>query len=98
MLRKLICALVLLLPLPGALNAQSAAPDIPDASAGADIAAATTEPRLLSPWVSYLPTSATVPSPRTFLHRIPGTPGELDRPRLRVGSPCRRREPGCRRP
>jgi len=77
MLWKLICAAVVLLPLPGALMAQSAAPDTPDAAAGAEIAAATTEPRFLSPWVSYLPASATVPSPRTFLHRIPGAPGEL---------------------
>jgi hypothetical protein len=77
MLRKLICAGVVLLQLPGALMAQSAAPDTPDAAAGAEIAAATTDPRFLSPWVSYLPASATVPSPRTFLHRIPGAPGEL---------------------
>ena len=77
MLRKFNCALWLLLALPAALKAQSAAPDTPDAAAGAEIAAATTEPQFLSPWVSYLPASATVPSPRTFLHRIPGAPGEL---------------------
>jgi hypothetical protein len=64
MLWKFNCALVLLLALPGLLKAQSAAPDTPDAAAGAEIAAATTEPRFLSPWVSYLPASATVPSPR----------------------------------
>ena len=77
MLWTFIRALFLSLPLTGALMAQSAAPDTPDAAAGAEIAAATTEPRFLSPWVSYLPASATVPSPRTFLHRIPGAPGEL---------------------
>ncbi len=77
MLWKFICALMLLMQLPDALMAQSAAPDTPDAAAGAEIAAATTEPRFLSPWVSYLPASAAVPSPRTFLHRIPGAPGEL---------------------
>ncbi len=54
-----------------------AAPDAEDADAGREIAAATTEPRFSSPWVSYLPASATVPSPRSFLHRIPGAPGEL---------------------
>jgi Zinc carboxypeptidase len=41
------------------------------------IAAATTDPRFLSPWVSYLPESATVPSPRDFFGRIMGAPGEL---------------------
>lgn len=41
------------------------------------IAAATTESRFSSPWVSYLPASASVPSPRAFLHRIAGAPGEL---------------------
>jgi hypothetical protein len=42
-----------------------------------EIAHATTEARFLSPWVAYLPASATVISPRSFLHRIPGAPGEL---------------------
>lgn len=41
------------------------------------IARATTEPRFLSPWVSYVPASKTVPSPTSFLHRIAGAPGEL---------------------
>src|ERR1700722_3950148 len=54
-----------------------AAPDMEDAGAPAEIAAAPPEPRFSSPWVSYLPASATVPSPRAFLHRIPGAPGEL---------------------
>jgi hypothetical protein len=39
--------------------------------------AATTDPRYLSPWVSYLPDSATVPSPLKYLGRIAGAPGEL---------------------
>jgi Zinc carboxypeptidase len=55
----------------------AAAPDSPDEAATQEIAAATTEPRFSSPWVSYLPASASVPSPRAFLHRIPGAPGEL---------------------
>jgi hypothetical protein len=75
-----ICALILTVAAlsPADARAQSAAgPDTPDAAATQEIAAATTEPRFLSPWVSYLPESATVPSPRAFLHRIPGAPGEL---------------------
>src|SRR6185312_2158363 len=53
------------------------APDSPEAGSTEEIASATTEPRFLSPWVAYVPASATVPSPRTFLHRIAGAPGEL---------------------
>jgi len=60
-----------------ALAEAAAAPDTPDEAAGAEIAQATTEPRFSSPWVSYLPASPTVPSPRVFLHRIAGAPGEL---------------------
>src|SRR5579883_2365432 len=52
-------------------------PDPIDTQATAEIQAATTEPRFGSPWVSYLPASTSVPSPRAFLHRIPGAPGEL---------------------
>jgi hypothetical protein len=51
--------------------------DVPEPGSAEEIARATTEPRFASPWVSYLPASATVPSPRAFLHRIPGAPGEL---------------------
>jgi hypothetical protein len=60
-----------------AARAQPASPDVPDEAATREIAAATTEPRFLSPWVASLPESSTVPSPRAFLHRIPGAPGEL---------------------
>ena len=59
------------------LPAQAPAPDTPEPNSVQEIAAATTEPRFLSPWVSYIPASATVVSPRTFWHRIPGAPGEL---------------------
>ena len=59
------------------LPAQSPAPDTPEPNSVQEIAAATTEPRFLSPWVSYIPASATVVSPRAFWHRIPGAPGEL---------------------
>lgn len=51
--------------------------DVPEPGSTEEIARATTEPRFASPWVSSLPASATVPSPRAFLHRIPGAPGEL---------------------
>lgn len=58
--------------------AQSAvAPDSAEPGSAEDIAKATTEPRFLSPWVAYLPASSMVPSPRAFLGRIPGAPGEL---------------------
>jgi hypothetical protein len=53
------------------------APDVAEPGSTEEIARATTEPRFLSPWVAYLPASATVPSPRAFLHRIMGAPGEL---------------------
>jgi hypothetical protein len=52
-------------------------PDSAEPGSVEEIARATTESRFLSPWVAYLPASATVVSPRTFLHRIPGAPGEL---------------------
>jgi hypothetical protein len=52
-------------------------PDVAEPGSAEEIARATTEPRFLSPWVSYLPQSASVPSPRAFLHRIPGAAGEL---------------------
>src|SRR5271163_4334400 len=41
------------------------------------IAAATTDPHYVSPWVCYIPQSATVKSPEKFLGRIMGAPGEL---------------------
>src|SRR5262249_60494048 len=63
--------------LPHIALAQSFAPDTPEAGSVEEIARATTEPRFLSPWVAYLPASATTVSPRAFLHRIPGAPGEL---------------------
>ncbi len=62
---------------PGLAPAQSVAPDTPEAGSIEAIARATTEPRFLSPWVAYLPASSSVVSPRAFLHRIPGAPGEL---------------------
>jgi hypothetical protein len=55
----------------------SPAPDTPEPGSIDEISKATTEARFLSPWVSYLPASPTVPSPRAFFKRIPGAPGEL---------------------
>ena len=52
-------------------------PDTPEAGSVEEIARATTESRFQSPWAAYLPASATVVSPRAYLHRIPGAPGEL---------------------
>ena len=43
------------------------------------VAAATTEPRFLSPWVADLPDHPTVPSPKDHLGHIAGAPGELSR-------------------
>ncbi|HKR36888.1 MAG TPA: M14 family zinc carboxypeptidase [Steroidobacteraceae bacterium] len=57
--------------------AQVGAPDTPEPGSIDEIAKATTAPQFLSPWVSYLPASSSVPSPRAFLKRIPGAPGEL---------------------
>src|SRR6516165_3697461 len=69
--------LALILCLPRLLCAQSFAPDTAEAGSVEEIAKATTETRFLSPWVAYLPASNGAVSPRSFLHRIPGAPGEL---------------------
>ncbi|MGE5726597.1 MAG: M14 family zinc carboxypeptidase, partial [Acidobacteriota bacterium] len=75
---RLFALFLILNILSGAVAAQNAAaPDIPEPGSVEAIAAATTEKEFLSPWVSYLPQSSTVPSPMTFLGRIPGAPGEL---------------------
>lgn len=52
-------------------------PDVPEPGSIEAIATATGDARFLSPWVSYLPESSTVTSPRTFLGRIPGAAGEF---------------------
>jgi Zinc carboxypeptidase len=68
--------LLLLVSLP--LLPQSAnLPDTPEPGSTEDIAKATTEAQFLSPWVSYVPASSSVPSPRAFFGRIMGAPGEL---------------------
>src|SRR2546423_8913016 len=77
MLDKPLLLLTLLTLAPRVLWAQSSAPDTPESGSVEEIARATTEERFLSPWVAYLPASATVVSPRAYLHRIPGAAGEL---------------------
>jgi hypothetical protein len=67
-------AVSLLLAAP-AVHAQS--PDTPEPGSSEAIAAATTEARFLTPWVSYVPQSDTVPSPSRFLGHVAGAPGEL---------------------
>jgi hypothetical protein len=52
-------------------------PDIPEPGSVEAIASATTDSRYVSPWISYIPQSGTVPSPEKFLGRIMGAPGEL---------------------
>jgi hypothetical protein len=53
------------------------APDVPEPGSVEAIAAATTDPHYVSPWVSYIPQSKAVPSPEKFFGRIMGAPGEL---------------------
>jgi hypothetical protein len=77
MQNKWLAPLILMALASGSLPAQSVAPDTAEAGSVEEIARATTEARFLSPWVAYLPASATVVSPRSFLQRIPGAPGEL---------------------
>ncbi|MGC1645919.1 MAG: M14 family zinc carboxypeptidase [Candidatus Sulfotelmatobacter sp.] len=60
-----------------AVNASAQNPDVPEPGSVEAIAAATTDPHFVSPWVSYVPLSGTVPSPEKFLGRIMGAPGEL---------------------
>ena len=63
----------------GAAPAAAQAVDRPEPGAREAIAAATTQPRFLSPWVSDVPDHPTVPSPTDHLGHIAGAPGELTR-------------------
>jgi hypothetical protein len=58
-------------------NAIAQSPDIPEPGSVEAIAGATTDPHYISPWVSFIPQSKSVPSPEKFLGRIMGAPGEL---------------------
>jgi Zinc carboxypeptidase len=59
------------------INTVAQSPDIAEPGSVEAIAAATTDPHYVSPWVSYVPQSAAVPSPEKFFGRIMGAPGEL---------------------
>ena len=52
-------------------------PDTPEPGSSEAIAAATTEARFMTPWVSYVPDKPGVPSPTKHLGHIVGAPGEL---------------------
>jgi hypothetical protein len=54
-------------------------PDTAEPGSVEAIAEATTDPKFLNPWVSYVPESSDVPSPTDFLGHIAGAPGELSR-------------------
>jgi hypothetical protein len=53
------------------------APDKPEPGSVEAIAAATTEARFVTPWVSYVPDVPGIPSPTKHLGHIVGAPGEL---------------------
>jgi hypothetical protein len=72
-----LCTLATLAPLSAPGADTSIAPDTAEPGSVEEIAKATTDPHYLSPWVAYLPASDSAVSPRKFLHRIPGAPGEL---------------------
>ena len=72
-------AMLCLLALPFAATGQSAV-DAVEAGSIEAIAAATTDPSFVSPWVAYVPETTGVPSPTEYLGRIVGAPGELTRP------------------
>ncbi len=57
--------------------ASAQSPDVAEPGASEAIAAATTDSHYISPSVSYIPQSNTVPSPEKFFGRIMGAPGEL---------------------
>jgi hypothetical protein len=54
-------------------------PELAEPGSEEAIEAATTEPRFLSPWVSYVPDHPSIPSPTDHLGHIAGVPGELSR-------------------
>ena len=77
LIRSLLVGCFLLLSSAQLLPQTANLPDAPEAGSTEDISKATTAPQFLSPWVSYVPASANVPSPRAFFGRIMGAPGEL---------------------
>lgn len=75
---RVACVALALLPA-SATRAADPAPDVAEPGSIEAIAKFTTEPRFLSPWVSYVPASATVPSPTKYLGHVAGAAGELSR-------------------
>ncbi len=76
-IRSLVCLLFSLVCCAALLAQSSIAPDVPEPGSAEEISKSTTSSQFLSPWVSYLPASSSVPSPRSFYGRIMGAPGEL---------------------
>jgi len=76
-IRSFVCLFFSLVCCAALLAQSSIAPDVPEPGSAEEISKATTSSQFLSPWVSYLPASSTVPSPRAFYGRIMGAPGEL---------------------
>lgn len=75
---RVILAVCLAFPAGGLAAERSAfSPDTPETGSVETIARFTTDPRFVSPWVAYLPESATVPSPADYLGYLPGAPGKL---------------------
>ncbi len=80
---RLVTALVFVLALPAPLGAEAVsagnpwAPDVAEPGSVEAIAAHTTDPRYVNPWVAYVPESATVPSPGDYLGHVAGAAGEL---------------------
>ena len=68
---------LLLIPL---LAAADDAPDLPEPGSVEAIAAFTTDPRFVSPWVASVPEGHAVPSPTDYLGRIAGATGEMTGP------------------
>ena len=77
-MNRVLISFLLIVVSASALVAQaSKSSDAPEPGSIEEISKATTAPNFLSSWVSYLPDSASVPSPRKFYGRIMGAPGEF---------------------
>ncbi len=77
--RRRVACLGLAFLASAAAHAADTSPDAAEPGSSEAIAKFTTEPRFLSSWVSYVPASATVPSPTKFLGHVAGAEGELSR-------------------
>jgi hypothetical protein len=68
------------LPIMASGQERDFSPDSAEPGSANAIAEYTSEPRFLSPWVSYVPASDSIPSPTAFLGHVIGAPGELTHP------------------